>query len=251
MKKLINMLLADDSFSIKSSDVLRKELETEMTKENPDINLINELVMAISEEENYPQTNSDVEIELKKFSELKKRKSVFSYIKGFVIAACAVIVVSNVISYSAYSENLYTLVTKKGDKVHFEFFKSDKIEKPSFKYDEYGIKEVFKNMGMKIEAPMYLPPRFEITEKRLSEHLVTLSNGEGQIDISFIELNRGLTVDGINPNESVIYVNGHIATYINDDNANWLIYKFDDYVAVYDFQNINDEEIQKIIESIE
>ena len=98
---------------------------------------------------------------------------------------------------------------------------------------------------------MYFPEGFVITEKRVSEQLVTLSDGKGQVDISFMPLRRGLTVDGVNPNESIIHVNGHIATYINDENADWLIYKFDDVVAIYDFQYLSDEEIDKIISSIE
>jgi hypothetical protein len=251
MNELINMLLKDNSFSVKSADTLRKELEAEMKKDNPDIALINELVLAISEAENYSQADIDIENEFRKVKTYKRKKPVLSYIKGFVAAACAVFVVSNVISYSAYGENLYTLVLKNDDKIHFDFFKSDDKTRDSFKYDSYGVKKFYECLGMNIESPMYFPEGFEITEKRHSEHLVTLSDGKGQVDISFMSLSRGLTIDGVNPNESVIYVNGHIATYINDENADWLIYKFDDIVAIYDFQYLSDEEIDKIISSIE
>ncbi len=251
MKKLIKMLIDDNSFTVESTDALKKQIEAEMKKESPDIDLINELVLAISEEENYSHTDLNIEREYKKIIDKGRRKPGFSYIKVFFTAACAIIVLSNIISYSAYGENLYTLVTKNEDKIRFDFLKSDQKEKSAFEYDKYGVKKVYENMGMKVESPMYFPKGFEITEKRLDEHLVTLSNGIGQVDISFMNLSRGLTIDGINPNESVIHVNGHIATYINDENADWLIYKFDDIVAIYDFQNINDKEIQKIIESIE
>lgn len=250
MKKLIKMLIEDNSFTVESTDALKKQIEAEMKKENPDIDLINELVLAISEDENYPHTDLNIEKEYKKIVDKGRRKPGFSYIKAFFTAACAIIVLSNVISYSAYGENLYTLVTKNEDKIRFDFLKSDQKEKSAFEYDEYGVKKVYENIGMKVESPMYFPKGFEITEKRLDEHLVTLSDGKGQVDISFMNLSRGLTIDGINPNESVIHVNGHIATYINDENADWLIYKYDDIVAIYDFQYISDEEIEKIISSI-
>lgn len=251
MNELINMLLNDDSFSVKSADALRKELEAEMSKDNPDVDLINELVLAISEAENYSQADIDVEKEYSKITAVKDRKPILSYVKGVVAAACAVGVLSNVISYSSYGENIYTLVVKNDDKIHFDFFKADDNESDSFEYDIYGVKKFYECLGLKIESPMYFPEGFEITEKRVNEQLVTLSDGKGQVDISFMPLRRGLTVDGVNPNESVIHVNGHIATYINDENADWLIYKFDDVVAIYDFQYLSDEEIDKIISSIE
>ena len=251
MKKLIKMLIEDNSFAVESTDALKEQIEAEMKKESPDIDLINELVLTISEDENYPPTDLNIETEYKKIIDKGRRKPGFSYIKAFFTAACAIIVLSNIISYSAYGENLYTIVTKNEDKIHFNFLKSDQKEKSVFEYDEYGVKKFYENIGMKVESPMYFPKGFEIIEKRLDENLVTLSNGIGQVDISFMNLSRGLTIAGINPNESVIHVNGHIATYINDENADWLIYKFDDIVAIYDFQYINDEEIQKIIESIE
>lgn len=251
MNELINMLLNDDSFSVKSTDAFRKELEAEMEKDNPDFDLINELVLTISEAENYSQADIDVEKEYSKITEVKRRKPILSYVKGVVAAACTVVAISNVISYSSYGENIYTLVVKNDDKIHFDFFKSDENASNSFEYDSYGVKKFYECLGLKIESPMYFPEGFEITEKRICEQLVTLSDGKGQVDISFMPLNRGLTLDGVNPNESVIHVNGHIATYINDENADWLIYKFDDIVAIYDFRYLSDEEIEKIILSIE
>ena len=118
MNELINMLLNDDSFSVKSADALRKELEAEMSKDNPDADFINELVLAISEAENYSQADIDVEKEYSKITAVKVRKPILSYVKGVVAAACAVGVLSNVISYSSYGENIYTLVVKNDDKIH-------------------------------------------------------------------------------------------------------------------------------------
>lgn len=251
MKKLIKMLIEDNSFTVESADTLKKQIKAEMKKKSPDIDLINELVVAISEAENYTEADIDIENEFRIITEHKRKKPVLSYIKGFVAAACAVVVISSIVSYSAYGESIYTLVVKNDNKVHFDFFNSDENEKDSFKYDSYGVKYFYECLGMKVESPMYFPEGFEITEKRIGEQLVTLSDGERKVDISFMSLNRRLTVDGINPIESVIHVNGHIATYINDENADWLIYKFDDIVAIYDFQNLSDEEIDKIITSIE
>lgn len=251
MKKLIKMLIEDNSFTVESADILKKQIKAEMKKKSPDIDLINELVVAISKAENYTEADIDIENEFRIITEHKRKKPVLSYIKGFVAAACAVVVISSIASYSAYGESIYTLVVKNDNKVHFDFFNSDENEKDSFKYDSYGVKYFYECLGMKVESPMYFPEGFEITEKRIGEQLVTLSDGERKVDISFMSLNRRLTVDGINPIESVIHVNGHIASYINDENADWLIYKFDDIVAIYDFQNLSDEEIDKIITSIE
>lgn len=251
MKKLIKMLIEDNSFTVESADTLKKQIKAEMKKKSPDIDLINELVVAISEAENYTEADIDIENEFRIITEHKRKKPVLSYIKGFVAAACAVVVICNIASYSAYGESIYTLVVKNDNKVHFDFFNSDENEKDSFKYDSYGVKYFYECLGMKVESPMYFPEGFEITEKRIGEQLVTLCDGERKVDISFMSLNSRLTVDGINPIESVIHVNGHTATYINDENADWLIYKFDDIVAIYDFQNLSDEEIDKIITSIE
>lgn len=251
MKDLIKKLLEDNSFEVNDAETLRNELDFEMQRDKPDIDLINEIVNAIAEAENFSERDTDIEAEYRNITNKVKRKPILRFAKGFAATACVVLVISNVITYSTYGENLYTLVTKNEDKIHFDFLKSEEKNNNSFEYDEYGIKKCFENLEMKVESPMYFPEGFEITEKRLDEHLITLSDGVGQIDISFMELNRGLTVDGVNPNETVIKINGNIATYINDDNADWLIYKFDDIVAIYDFQNISDEEIDKIISSIE
>ena len=129
MKKLIKMLIEDNSFAVESTDALKKQIEAEMKKESPDIDLINELVLTISEDENYPPTDLNIETEYKKIIDKGRRKPGFSYIKAFFTAACAIIVLSNIISYSAYGENLYTIVTKNEDKIHFNFLKSDQKER--------------------------------------------------------------------------------------------------------------------------
>ncbi len=249
--KLFEYLCNDKDFSVRTAEELRCELEAEMQKESPDTDLINELVTAISETENIPPVDVNIESEYAKVTSGRQKKPLLRRFKIIAAAACGIFVISNAFTYSAYGDNLYTLVVKDDNKIHFDFFQSDEKSNESFKYDEYGVKKFYECLGMKIESPMYLPEGFEITEKQFKEQLVTLSDGKGRVDISFMSLKRGLTIDGVDPNESVIYVNGHIATYINDENADWLIYKFDDIVAIYGFRNLSDEEINKIITSIE
>lgn len=251
MKKLIDTFLQDDSFTVKFAAELRNELDSEMAKENPDLDLVNELVLSIGEMENLPVTEIDIDREYKKILRNDVNKPVLCRLRAFFIAACAMIFISNIISYSAYGESVCALITKKGDKITFNFHNSGKSHEYSFEYDSYGVKRTFEDLGLKVESPMYFPKGFEITEYHLDEDFVTLSDGVGQVNVSFMKFGAGVTVDGINPIEHSICVNGHPGTYISDENAYWLIYQFNEIVAIYDFQNLNREEIDKIIASIE
>lgn len=247
--RLFEHLCNDKNFVVRTAEELRCELEAEMQKESPDTDLINELVLAISEAENLPPVNIDIEKEYTKITINKNKKPVLRRFKVIAAAACAILTLSNIYTYSAYGNNLYTLVTKKNHFISFKFLDSDKTDKNKFCYDDYGVKKFFEELGMKVEAPMYYPDNFVITEKHPDEFILTLSDGTGQVDISFYTTNM-LSVHGVKPDSSVISVNGHEATYICDENADWLIYKFDDITAVYDFINLSDKEINKIISSI-
>ena len=87
--------------------------------------------LTYSNYQNDETADIDVEKEYSKITAVKGRKPILSYVKGVVAAACAVGVLSNVISYSSYGENIYTLVVKKDDKIHFDFFKADDNESDS------------------------------------------------------------------------------------------------------------------------
>ncbi len=251
--RLFEHLCNDKNFVVRTAEELRCELEAEMQKESPDTDLINELVLAISEAENLPPVNIDIEKEYTKITINKNKKPVLRRFKVIAAAACAILALANVYTYSAYGDNLYTIITKDKDYLNFRFLDSDKTDKNKFCYDDYGVKKFFEELGMKVEAPMYYPDNFTITKKKDKERIIVLSNGTGQIDISFndrVQSFSPVSIHVVDPDESVIYVNGHKATYVKDENADWLVYKFDDIVAVYVFQNLSDKEINTIIDSI-
>ncbi len=251
-ENLIEMLIADDFFKVKSVEYLRNELEVEMQKENPHIDIINELVLAIDEAENMNQTEFDTAEEYKKIRNMKRKNSIFKKMGKVAVAVCTIFALSNAVTFSTYGESLVSVMSKSGKEVFIKFFGSDEITDNVIRYDEYGVKKYYEELGLTVEAPMYFPDGFEITTKRPDENIITLSNGEKQVDISFRSENLpALTVKGDNPDESYITVNGHRGTYIEDERADWLVYQFNDIVAVYDFQNLSHEEIEKIISSIE
>ncbi len=253
--KLFEYLCNDTDFAVRTADELKCELEVEMQKEHPDTDFINELVLAISEAEYFSPVDIEIERDYTKIIAHKKKKPVLRKFKVIAAAACTILVVSNLYTYSAYGNNLYTLITTKNNFISFRFLDSDKTDKNKFCYDDYGVKKFFEELGMKVEAPMYYPENFVITDKNPDEFILTLSDGAGQVDIAFYSEEKvpGLSIHGITPDNSVKYsisVNGHEATYVKNENADWLIYKFDDIIAVHDFINLSDEEINKIISSI-
>lgn len=252
-ENIFEKIYSDTSVMLPDNSELNDMLEAEIAKENPDIELIDELISAIAENDNLIIPDVDVEsglFNIKRKAGINRRKGFFKRkLSAIVAAACAILALSNIYTYSAYGNNLYTLVTKKNHFISFKFLDSDKTDKNKFCYDDYGVKKFFEELGMKVEAPMYYPDNFVITEKHPDEFILTLSDGTGQVDISFYTTNM-LSVHGVKPDSSVISVNGHEATYICDENADWLIYKFDDITAVYDFINLSDKEINKIISSI-
>lgn len=249
--RLFEHLCNDKNFVVRTAEELRCELEAEMQKESPDTDLINELVLAISEAENLPPVNIDIEKEYTKITINKNKKPVLRRFKVIAAAACAILALSNIYTYSAYGNNLYTLVTKKNHFITFKFLDSDKTDKNKFCYDDYGVKKFFEELGMKVEAPMYFPENFVITEKHPDEFTLTLSDGTGEVGIAFYNKKLpALSIQGISPDSSIILINEHDANYVQDENADWLVYKFDDIVAVYFFANLSDKEINTIIDSI-
>lgn len=257
-KELFEMLCNDASFKSESADELRRELELEMSKEAPDTSLIDEIVKSIMETENVPQINFDIDNEYKKIASRKRKRIRFSVMKKIIAAACVVLVISNVISYTVYGKDIFSaIVTRFSDSLNFDFRKEgDFSAVHTNEYDDYGIKKKFEEYGHYVEVPMYIPKGFEITNYREENtSKIDLSKGEQTICLSFQffkskeEVNRYFIQDD-NTDYKEITINGHDGYYVTGDNADWITYRFDNTIAVYAFVNVDRSEIKKIIKSI-
>ena len=257
-KEILEMLCNDDSFKSQNADELRRELDIELSKSEPDITLIDELVKSIMEAENIPQIDVDIRKEYRKIASRKRKRIRLSPFKVIAAAACAVLLIGNIVSYTVYGKDFFSaIVTRFSHSLNFDFRKEGNFSAVhTNKYDDYGIKKKFEEYGHYVEVPMYIPNGFEITNYR-EEHTskIDLSKGEQTICLSFDffeskeEVNRYFIQDD-NIDYKEITVNGHDGYYITSDNADWITYRFDNTIAVYAFINVDRSEIEKIIKSI-
>lgn len=257
-EKLFEMLCNDSSFKLQSADELRRELELEMAKSEPDITLIDELVQSITETENIPQINFDIEKEYKKIAARKRKSIRFGMLKKIIAAACAVLVISNIISYTVYGKNIFSvIVTRFSNFLSFDFRnENDSSAVYTSEYDDYGIKKKFEEYGHYVEVPMYIPDGFVMRDYREeSVVMLDLDRGDEYICLSYIfyeneEDVKKFSIQDDNTEYEEITVNGHNGYYITGKSAYWITYRFDNTIAIHSFSNMEHSEIDKIIKSI-
>ena len=256
-REIIEMLCADDSFKIEDTEQLRRELESEMLKSEPDIDLVEELVSLIMLSENLPSKSFDTASEYHKITTRKRKKTIPVFIKRTLIAASMILLIGNIVTFTAYGEDLFTVITHIGRYINIDFTEDNgsPVEHTDT-YDQYGIKKLFEEEGHYIEAPMYLPDGYRITEYRKeATPILDLSDGKGKVCISFMfyesdEEVRDFSILEEKSTDTEITVNGHTGYFIETEKGDFLTYRFENTIAVYSFIDIDKNEIRRIINSI-
>lgn len=251
------MLCTDDSFKIENAEQLRRQLESEMLKFEPDTDLVDELVSSIMLSENLPSKTFNTTLEYNKITTRKRKKIIPSFTKRALITVCMILFIGNIVTFTAYGENLFTVITHIDRYINIDLTddNSTSIEHTD-QYDKYGIKELFEEEGHYIETPMYLPDEYCITEyKKEAAPILTLSDGKGEVNISFMfydsdEEVRNFSILEEKSTETEITVNGHTGYFIETEKGDFLTYRFENTIAVYAFTNIDQIEVSRIINSI-
>ena len=256
-REIIDMLCTDDSFRIEDTEQLRKQLESEMLKSEPDIDLIEELVSLIMLSEDLSPKTFDTTLEYNKITTKRRKKIIPTFIKRALITACMILFIGNIVTFTAYGKDLFTVITHIGRYINIDLTEDNgsPVEQTDI-YDEYGIKKLFEEEGHYIETPMYLPDGYHITEYRKdATPILDLSDGKGKVSISFMfyesdEEVRNFSILEEKSTETEITVNGHTGYYITTEKGNFLTYRFENTIALYAFSDIDQNEISKIINSI-
>lgn len=262
-EKLFEMLCNDSSFKLPSANELRRELDIELSKPEPDIALVDELVKSVMEAEGVPQINVDIDEEYRKIASRKRKRIRLSPLKLIAAAACAVFLIGNLVSYKVYGKNFFSAIVTE---IYYGLDLDFKNENHSSavhneEYDDLGIKKGFEEEGYYVEIPMYIPEGFEITNHRSNDqkdyHIAeyVLRRGEEEVCIGFQFFRDEEKVDNFGIGGIIIEyeettINGHDGFYIKSDDADWVTYRFDNTIAVYDFINMDSSEIEKILRSI-
>lgn len=262
-KEILEMLCNDDSFKAESAEELRRELDIELSKSEPDIALVDELVKSVMEAEGVPQKNFDIGEEYRKIAARRRKRIRLSPLKIIAAAACTVLLVGNLVSYKVYGKNFFSaIVTEFKHDLRFDFKnENDSSAIRNNEYDDFGIKLNVEEKGYYIEVPMYFPEGFEVAEYRSTPYLdqllaeYKLQRGEEEITLGFMfyeseEKVKGFFIQDGEMKYEETTINGHNGYYAKGDSADWATYRFDNTVAVYCFCNMERSEIKKILRSI-
>ncbi len=180
-ENIFEKICSDSSVLLPDNAELNELLEAEIAKENPDTELIDELISAIAENDNLIIPDIDIENQLfsiKRKAGINRRKGLFKQKKAAIAAVVALIAVGNISTLTVSGENLFTAAFRKGEQIFIDL-KKIKNDSQSSKYDfsppttdddPYGIR-YFCSVYDEIPpvVPTWIPDN-------LSYHEVTLSN---------------------------------------------------------------------------
>lgn len=180
-ENIFEKICSDTSVVLPDNSELNDMLEAEIAKENPDTELIDELISAIAENDNLIIPDVDVESELfniKRKAGINHRKGFFKQKRAAIAAVIAIIAVGNISTLTVSGENLFSAAFRKGKQIFIDLTKiknnSESSEydfsPPTTDDDPYGIR-YFCSIYDEIPpvVPTWIPDN-------LSYHEVTLSN---------------------------------------------------------------------------
>ncbi len=180
-ENIFEKIYSDTSVMLPDNSELNDMLKAEIAKENPDTELIDELISAIAENDNLIIPDIDIENQLfsiKRKAGINRRKGLFKQKKAAIAAVVALITVGNISTLTVSGENLFTAAFRKGEQIFIDL-KKIKNDSQSSEYnfsptvsedDPYGIRYF---CSIYDETPPVVPTWIP---DNLSYHEVTLSN---------------------------------------------------------------------------
>lgn len=265
-KEIISKVLSEDNISsFKESDKLEAMIDNELSKPDPDCELVYELTLNALESKGKKPLCNDANEKLEELKAIQNREKKHFHMPKLLTglaAACIMLVFTNVISVSAWNMNIFSLFvefTQGGAKINFGQDKEE-IILPTSESDPYGIIGKCEEMDMVVETPHYLPDGFILTcyeseRNDYADYIGFTYEKENQlISISFQNYHDSNISDICIPSDkhniSEITVNGHQAIISKEDRQMNLIFNSDSYVINIFTEKVDYEECDKIIKSI-
>lgn len=180
-ENIFNKICSDSSILLPDNAELNELLEAEIAKENPDTELIDELISAIAENDNLIIPDVDIESQLfsiKRKAGINRRKGFFKPKKAAIAAVIALIAVGNISALTVSGENLFTAAFRKGEQIFIDL-KKIKNDSQSSKYDFSPTVSEDDPYGIRYFCSVYdeIPPVVPTwIPDNLLYHEVTLSN---------------------------------------------------------------------------
>ncbi|MCM1298695.1 MAG: DUF4367 domain-containing protein [Firmicutes bacterium] len=270
-KKMINNIILEENFSPLSAEELRKELDRELEKSEPDYDLADELAAAVLEAEGrcaeLPEGVREAGIAAIK-EEMKRKKRRLKLPKWAVGAAAVVfltLVSVNIFSIAAYGENFFSAairITESG--IVIDFAKQEQEENavvlPTSEEDPYGFTAKLAEYDIHFDTPHYIPEGFVLTDVYVDidpEYHDTISfvfeKGKQSIGIDYLRYYDQIyefVIPSDHFNISEREVNGCAAIVSMEDNQFTITYERDKIAFFMFTVDVPYGECEKIVESI-
>lgn len=188
-ENIFEKICSDTSVVLPDNSELNDMLEAEIAKENPDTELIDELISAIAENDNLIIPDVDVESEffsIKRKAGTNRRKGFFKQKRAAIAAVIAIIAVGNISTLTVSGDNLFSAAFRKGKQIFIDLSKIETdsesseydFSPPTTDDDPYGIRYF---CSIYDEVPPVVPTWIPDS---LSYHEVTLSDTDTYVHIS-------------------------------------------------------------------
>ena len=262
-KELANLMLADKDFEKHAAEKISERVDRELSKKNPDYDLIAELSNGYAElvgadERVKARSEQHINEIISKARHQKPRKNVRIKTITAVAAFAAFFFTANCISVAAFDMNIFKAVVKYTDN---GFSVNFSREEPQENSDPYGIKAECEKYGIYPEVPAYLPKGLELTSSEYTDLGICkqvafyYKNSEKEITMYYQLYNNtddmsntGIPSDYFNLEE--IKINGRPAITSKEDNQYTLVYANNTLLLTLFAQNISYDECDIITKSI-
>ena len=240
---------------------LRKQLETESAKKNPDYRRLREISEEIARLE-----NNDMEIDVERISRNIVKKAKIRKqrrLKKFVTASsvCVVLVIGvNLYTTSVLGTNVLSSairLVENGFSVNFEDTPETELHFTESADDSYGIGAKCAEYGLSPEIPHYIPDGFDLNHfEGYSNYLYfQYKKGNAELTVSYQVFENGEEIPeiGIPSDEHDIIekqINGRYTVISWENNQFSALFHVGDTVYTVFTENIDYDESEKIVKSI-
>lgn len=259
-----------------STEIEEKAIETSMKELNRkikkgDVDGVDEIVDFLLEMQGYDESEeidiqksidklmSDINDELYNDSVNKRKK--FNISKKAVVAVASVIVLftTNTIVRATTNESILTLAVNIAEN-SFSIDNNKVIKLPVSENDPYGIRTECQKYKYTPDVPFYLPEGFELTEMHQSDYNPDFQFNNFKFKKGTSHIFLVYTYEQNKPDDmplrydesecTVITINGAKATLVKNENGYTVDYYKNKITYFIDFQYVDFDEINKIINSI-
>lgn len=264
-KEIISKVLSEDNTSgFKESDKLEAMIDNELSKPDPDCELVYEITLNALESKGKKPLCNDADAKLEELKAIQNREKKHFHMPKLLTglaAACIMLVFTNVISVSAWNMNIFSLFvefTQGGAKINFGQDKEE-IVLPTSESDPYGIIGKCEEIGITVETPHYIPDGFILTyietdadNPQRKYICFVYEKGKQLISITiddFIVDTVGIPSDHHNLSEREIC--GHTAIISKEDYQMISIFRSGNFCVSIGTRNVDYIECDKILDSIQ